>query len=448
MTAGKVARRIATALAMIVLAVLVPAGCGGGGGSPEAIAGRGGPAVDRDVVHRHPRTSPAVARLQRALVRSLRAAGTSTGASVLDLTTGTQLFSLRAGVRRPPASVEKLYTTFVLLRLLGPHAQLHTRVMATGHLSRGGVWHGNLYLRGGGDPTFGDRAFQRVWYLGYGASVTDLAGQLAAAGIRRVSGRVIADASLFDAGRGGPASGLAADIPDFGGQLSALTFDHGATQGMLSPEAFAARQLVRTMRAMGIRARSAPGAAGAPRGARRLAEVSSPPLPVLLDLMNVPSDDLFAEMLTKRLGARFHGDGTIAAGAGVIEDAVKQLGVHPRIVDGSGLSRRDASSPAQVVTLLQAGLAHRHGAHAGGLAAGGGPDRDGAAHRRRNRRPGPLRGQDRHARRGHQPGRPLPQPPRACDRLCRVCRRSEQRVGAAVAQPCSGGDRPVPVAVS
>lgn len=354
MTAGKVARRIATALAMIVLAVLVPAGCGGGGGSPEAIAGRGGPAVDRDVVHRHPRTSPAVARLQRALVRSLRAAGTSTGASVLDLTTGTQLFSLRAGVRRPPASVEKLYTTFVLLRLLGPHAQLHTRVMATGHLSRGGVWHGNLYLRGGGDPTFGDRAFQRVWYLGYGASVTDLAGQLAAAGIRRVSGRVIADASLFDAGRGGPASGLAADIPDFGGQLSALTFDHGATQGMLSPEAFAARQLVRTMRAMGIRARSAPGTAGAPRGARRLAEVSSPPLPVLLDLMNVPSDDLFAEMLTKQLGARFHGDGTIAAGAGVIEDAVKQLGVHPRIVDGSGLSRRDASSPAQVVTLLQA----------------------------------------------------------------------------------------------
>ncbi|MDQ6744864.1 MAG: D-alanyl-D-alanine carboxypeptidase/D-alanyl-D-alanine-endopeptidase [Actinomycetota bacterium] len=354
MTAGKVAKRIASALAVVVLAGLVPAGCGGGSGKPEALAGRGGPVVDRAAPHRRPRASAAVARLQRALARSLRAAGTSTGASVLDLTAGTQLFSVRAGVRRPPASVEKLYTTFALLRRLGAQAQLHTRVLATGHLGRGGIWHGNLYLRGGGDPTFGDRAFQRVWYLGYGASVTDLAGQLAGTGIRRVSGSVIADASLFDAGRGGPASGLAADIPDFGGQLSALTFDHGTTQGLLSPGAFAARQLVRTMRAMGIRARAAPGTAQAPGGAQRLAEVSSPPLPVLLDLMNVPSDDLFAEMLTKQLGARFYGDGTIAAGAGAIEDQVTQLGLHPRIVDGSGLSRRDASSPAQVVTLLQA----------------------------------------------------------------------------------------------
>ena len=56
----------------------------------------------------------------------------------------------------------------------------------------------------------------------------------------------------------------------------------------------------------------------APRHARRLASVSSPPLSTLLTLMNVPSDDLFAEMLTKQLGVRTSGKGTIAAGAHVL----------------------------------------------------------------------------------------------------------------------------------
>jgi len=52
--------------------------------------------------------------------------------SVYDLSGRTQLFSLRAGVRRPPASVEKLYTTVALLRRLGPGARLHTIVLGTG----------------------------------------------------------------------------------------------------------------------------------------------------------------------------------------------------------------------------------------------------------------------------------------------------------------------------
>jgi D-alanyl-D-alanine carboxypeptidase/D-alanyl-D-alanine-endopeptidase (penicillin-binding protein 4) len=68
--------------------------------------------------------------------------------------------------------------------------------------------------------------------------------------------------------------------------------------------------------------------------------------------MDVPSDDLFAEMLTKQLGARLGGGGTTTAGASVISQAVAGYGVHPQIVDGSGLSRADQSSPADVVGLL------------------------------------------------------------------------------------------------
>jgi D-alanyl-D-alanine carboxypeptidase/D-alanyl-D-alanine-endopeptidase (penicillin-binding protein 4) len=59
-------------------------------------------------------------------------------------------------------------------------------------------------------------------------------------------------------------------------------------------------------------------------------------------------------MLTKQLGARFDGAGSITAGASVISVVADIWGVHPVIVDGSGLSRADRSSPAEIVALLQA----------------------------------------------------------------------------------------------
>ena len=81
--------------------------------------------------------------------------------------------------------------------------------------------------------------------------------------------------------------------------------------------------------------------------------MKSPPLDVLLRLTDVPSDDFFAEMLTKQLGVQSGGAGSIQAGAQVISQAIALFGVHPRIVDGSGLSRSDVSSPGQVVALLR-----------------------------------------------------------------------------------------------
>jgi serine-type D-Ala-D-Ala carboxypeptidase/endopeptidase (penicillin-binding protein 4) len=317
-----------------------------------------GPVVDRHAVGRAPRrpappASPELVRLRAALSRALHLAGPESGASVYDLTARSPLFARRDGVRRPPASVEKLYTTVALLRRLGPNARLHTAVLGTGHLDAAGVWHGNLYLRGGGDPTFGDGTFNHVWELGYGPTATELVHQLTAKGIRQVTGMVIGDASLFDSHRGGPSTDFAPDIPDFGGQLSALTYDHGSTLGRLSPGAFAAKQLTLTLRAAHVQARAATHTGTAPHGARRLAIVSSPPLSVLLGLMDVPSDDLFAEMLTKQLGARFGGDGSIAAGADVIAGEIADYGLRPTIVDGSGLSRSDRSSPREVVALLR-----------------------------------------------------------------------------------------------
>jgi serine-type D-Ala-D-Ala carboxypeptidase/endopeptidase (penicillin-binding protein 4) len=299
-----------------------------------------------------PAATSALRRLQSALTSDLDRLGPQTGAFVYDIGRHTTLFALRADVMRPPASVEKLYTTVAVLTALGPEARLSTAVLGAGHLGPGGVWHGSLYLRGGGDPTFGDGGFNRVWEDGYGPTAAQLVSQLSARGIRRVTGQVIGDASLFDARRGGPNTAFRPDVPDMGGQLAALTYDHGATMGRLSPGAFAARELVLTMRGAHIRAKAAAFTAATPTNAAELASVTSPPTSTLLRLMDVPSDDFFAEMLTKQLGVRFFGTGSTRAGAQVIGSVIAALGVHPRIVDGSGLSRHDQSSPRQVVKLL------------------------------------------------------------------------------------------------
>jgi serine-type D-Ala-D-Ala carboxypeptidase/endopeptidase (penicillin-binding protein 4) len=297
--------------------------------------------------------SPDLLRLQGALTNALNAGGPQTGALVYDLTAHATLFSLRANVGRPPASVEKLYTTVAALAELGPNATLTTTVLGTGHLGPGGVWHGDLYIRGGGDPTFGDGGFNQVWEQGYGPTANQLVSQLAGAGIHRVTGLVIADTSLFDGAPGGPATNYAPDTPDYGGQLGALTYDHGSTGYGLGPGAYAVKEIVRTMNGMRIAATAAKFTAVTPPGAHQLASVTSPPLSVLLKLMDVPSDDLFADMLAKQLGARFGAGGTITAGAQVISQMIGSFGLHPSIVDGSGLSRDDSSSPGEVVDLLR-----------------------------------------------------------------------------------------------
>jgi len=300
---------------------------------------------------------PDLAAVQIDLAHQMRLAGTASSAYVYDLTTKHALFSARASVMRPPASVEKLYTAAAAIALIGPTTRLSTSVLGNGQLSLAGVWEGNLYLRGGGDPTFGSSAFIRSHYSGLGASVSVLAYQLRQAGIRAVSGSILGDESLFDALRGEPSSGYAFD-PFLVGRLSGLAFNRGATgslHGASAPAAYAAQQLRSALSAAGVRVASHAGAGVVPPGALLLANVESPTLAQLLALTLPPSDNFFAETLLKDLGARFGGVGSTAAGAAVVSRTIaKLLGIHARIVDGSGLSRADRSSAFQVAEMLVA----------------------------------------------------------------------------------------------
>jgi D-alanyl-D-alanine carboxypeptidase/D-alanyl-D-alanine-endopeptidase (penicillin-binding protein 4) len=301
----------------------------------------------------------ALRALQRTLRSDFRRAGGRDSGLVFDATTGKALFSLAPNTPRLPASLQKLYTTSTALLRYGAAATFQTRVLGVGTLGAGGAWQGVLYLRGGGDPTFGDAAFDQAAY-GTGVTIQALAGQLAAAGIRSVSGSVVGDESLFDSRRGTSVTRYAPDL-EYEGELSALAYDAGFESAyeislQRHPAVFAAQALVSALRADHVRiVRHTRVYAGiTPATARQLAVVASPPLRTLIELTNSPSDNFFAETLLKDLGASFGGAGTTAAGAAVVRQFVAQrFGLHPSFVDGSGLSRADATTAAQVVALLR-----------------------------------------------------------------------------------------------
>jgi D-alanyl-D-alanine carboxypeptidase/D-alanyl-D-alanine-endopeptidase (penicillin-binding protein 4) len=306
--------------------------------------------------------------LRADFAHQMALAGPDSGAFVYDIGASRVLFALRPNIRRAPASVEKVYTSVAALEELGADARLDTALRGAGTLGRGGVWHGDVYLRGGGDPTFGSSAFDAVWDDGLVATSRALVERLVARGIHRVTGHLVADESLFDSLRGGPASAYQPD-EDLGGELGALTFNHGAISSprrpgkrhggaaplrASGPGVYAAIEVARSLRAAGVEVNPSTRTGRAPAGARTLVRLRSPPLWQLLGVMNPRSDDFFAELLVKQLGARLTGSGSLAAGARVMSAALARFAIHPRIVDGSGLSRADRTTPHEVVRLLAA----------------------------------------------------------------------------------------------
>ena len=300
------------------------------------------------------------AALQHSLSQSMAQEGAFSGADVLDLTTGQTLYAQNPTTPRLPASVEKLYTTSTALLQLGPTATFTTSILGVGSRDPAGVWHGTLYLRGGGDPTLGAVGFDRTWY-GTGTTLRRLIGALLkTTGITGVQGAIIGDGSFLDGAHGTPATGYQRSS-EVEGQLAGLIYDRGFTTSSAAafqnrPVLFAAQQLASGLRAYGVKlGRHFPVFAGrTPAGAQLLASVSSPSIATLISLANTPSDNYIAEMLLKDIGARLGGAGTTAAGAAVVRsELASHFAISPRLNDGSGLSRYDATSPQDVVTLLQ-----------------------------------------------------------------------------------------------
>jgi serine-type D-Ala-D-Ala carboxypeptidase/endopeptidase (penicillin-binding protein 4) len=284
---------------------------------------------------------------QVQLARALRAPHVSpsqTGAVVLDLATGETLFAQNSRLALRPASNEKLATTYAALTALGPDFRIETDVLGDGSQS-GTTWRGNLVLKGYGDPSLST------------AEVRSLAQQVVAAGIRHVNGRIIGDESWFDTRRTGvgwKAQFYLHESP----ALSALIVDRGWTGRYETgrPALYAAQLFRLDLVRAGITVSGGAVVGVTPANAVSLASVESPPLAALVRHMDVYSDNFYAEMLIKEIGAVQGSGGSAAAGIAVTRrllaaDGVPLTGV--RMVDGSGLSLLDRWTPSGLAGLLR-----------------------------------------------------------------------------------------------
>lgn len=81
----------------------------------------------------------------------------------------------------------------------------------------------------------------------------------------------------------------------------------------------------------------------------------SPPLSRILPIVNKPSQNFYADMLLKAVGAHAHDLGSWSNGESVVKDLLTTVGVNPgslNMADGSGLSRRNLIEPRQALALL------------------------------------------------------------------------------------------------
>src|SRR6476660_7033359 len=299
------------------------------------------------VLRRPGRPGGVCSAFQTHLARALHARHVSpgrTGAIVFDLQTGSTLFAHNPRLPLRPASNEKLATTYAALSALGPSFRIETDVLGEGQQS-GTTWQGNLVLKGYGDPA-----------LSF-AQVNSLARQVAAAGISHVTGRILGDESWFDTrrtGLGWKREFYLHESP----ALSALVVNRGWTGRYETgrPALMAAQILRRDLRRAGgtVHGGAALGVASAEAAA--LASVQSARLAVLVRHMDVYSDNFYAEMLLKEVGAVQGTGGSAAAGIAVERQLLSDAGVPlagVRMVDGSGLSLIDRWTPHGLATLLR-----------------------------------------------------------------------------------------------
>ena len=139
-----------------------------------------------------PRGMPAlVSDLSDMLARRVRSG--QWGVMIVSLTRGDTLFAQNASEMMQPASTMKLFSAAVALDRFGPEHTFSTDVLREGTVGPDGTLQGNLYLRADGDPAQSARFFKDA-----NLPMTTLARNVAATGMKKVTGDLVYDATAFD----------------------------------------------------------------------------------------------------------------------------------------------------------------------------------------------------------------------------------------------------------
>lgn len=142
---------------------------------------------------------------------------------VMNTKKDTAIAEYNSHVSVVPASTLKIVTTAAALSILGSDFVFETQILYDGVFdSTSGVLKGNLYIRGGGDPTLGSEYFKDKK-----DSLTVIekwAIILKAKGIKKIEGAVVGDASIFEDNMI-PAQWIWADMGNyFGAGACGLTY--------------------------------------------------------------------------------------------------------------------------------------------------------------------------------------------------------------------------------
>ncbi len=116
---------------------------------------------------------------------------------VLNAKTGEQLMENNSKLAMTPASTMKIVTTSAALGMLGGSFRYETKLMVDGTFdSLTGIINGNLIIKGSGDPTLNSEYFKRK------SDTTELvevwAKALKEKGVKKITGKIIADNTCFD----------------------------------------------------------------------------------------------------------------------------------------------------------------------------------------------------------------------------------------------------------
>ena len=151
------------------------------------------------------------------------------GVVVKDLKRGNILYEINGNKPRTPASLTKLITAYGVLKGIPRELKFVTRLLSPAK-TNGKELHGDLYLVGGGDPSF---VSESMWKL---------VNNFKRTGIIRVRGDIIVDDSLFDYiryGRDSQGVDRAYDAP-----VSAMSFNWNSVNVYIRPSKIGLAPLV------------------------------------------------------------------------------------------------------------------------------------------------------------------------------------------------------------
>ena len=109
--------------------------------------------------------------------------------------TGEILAEYNPSLSLPAASTTKLFSTASAFELLGPNYRPETKIYTDGIITSDSICNGNIWIRGGGDPSLGSKYFtndgdEKLFLLNWADSIKKI-------GIKAITGNIIADASEF-----------------------------------------------------------------------------------------------------------------------------------------------------------------------------------------------------------------------------------------------------------